>query len=365
MKEFSYRKYSALMKKIALDHNIPVNGSFELTPLCNLDCKMCYVHEQDVSVKDRILTGDQWISIMQQAVDAGMMLAMLTGGEAMTHPDFWRIYMFLASQGVRTSVKTNGILLTEEAIKRFIEYPPTTVDISLYGCNSEAYLAVTGRDVFETVEKNIRNAVKAGLNVRIMITPSKHMLPWIEQITELAESFGTQVKVNSLLIDARESTGRSIDEFNMTLEEYRKINVLRDEKFPVEFISKEEEEDLVAYRKSIGYLETKNGNGLACSGGKNSFAINWDGVMVPCLSFPREIASANISEMSFIDAWNTVVKQVSKYRIPAECISCKYFEKCNYCPVQHSNLSLQRKCSPDVCSYWHTVFETREKMKND
>ena len=24
--------------------DVPLMGSFELTPLCNLDCKMCYVH---------------------------------------------------------------------------------------------------------------------------------------------------------------------------------------------------------------------------------------------------------------------------------------------------------------------------------
>ena len=78
--------------------DVPYSGSFELTPLCNLDCKMCYVHLQDPSVRHRMLSGEQWISLIQQAIDEGMMEAMLTGGEAMTHPAFWDIYMYLINK---------------------------------------------------------------------------------------------------------------------------------------------------------------------------------------------------------------------------------------------------------------------------
>ena len=39
-----YRRYSSVRKFLdfkARKKNIPITGSFELTPLCNLDCKMC------------------------------------------------------------------------------------------------------------------------------------------------------------------------------------------------------------------------------------------------------------------------------------------------------------------------------------
>jgi len=66
----------------AFKQDVPLNGNFELTPLCNLDCKICYVHLQDPSVRHRMLSGEQWIALMQQAIDRGMMVALLTGGEA-------------------------------------------------------------------------------------------------------------------------------------------------------------------------------------------------------------------------------------------------------------------------------------------
>ena len=42
--EFSeFEKYLSLK---AREKGVPVSGTFELTPLCNFNCKMCYVHLQ-------------------------------------------------------------------------------------------------------------------------------------------------------------------------------------------------------------------------------------------------------------------------------------------------------------------------------
>ena len=195
MDKLPYREFLAMIEERTREADIPYAGSFELTPLCNLDCKMCYVHLQDPSVRHRMLSGEQWLSIIQQAIDEGMMEALLTGGEAMTHPAFWDIYMYLINHGIVTQVKTNGVLLNEEAIKRFQEYPPYKLDISLYGCDSESYVAVTGVDAYEQVVSHIRMAVEAGLTIQIMVTPSRYMSPWTERVMKLAGSFGAGVMV--------------------------------------------------------------------------------------------------------------------------------------------------------------------------
>ena len=81
MDKLSYRESLAMIQEKTREADIPYIGNFELIPLCNLDCKMCYVHLQDPSVWHRMLSGEQWISIIQQAIDAGLMEALLTGGE--------------------------------------------------------------------------------------------------------------------------------------------------------------------------------------------------------------------------------------------------------------------------------------------
>ena len=138
MDKLPYREFLAMMGERTREADVPYSGSFELTPLCNFDCKMCYVHLQDPSVRQRMLSGEQWLTIIRQAIDAGMMEACLTGGEAMTHSAFWDIYMYLINHGIVTQVKTNGLLLNEDVISRFKDYPPYKLDISLYGCDSES-----------------------------------------------------------------------------------------------------------------------------------------------------------------------------------------------------------------------------------
>ena len=48
--------------------NIPMNGSIELLPLCNLNCKMCYVRlsREEMETQGRIRTVDEWIAVAKE-----------------------------------------------------------------------------------------------------------------------------------------------------------------------------------------------------------------------------------------------------------------------------------------------------------
>lgn len=360
METISYKKFITQLTDKAYREDVPLNGSFELTPLCNLDCKMCYVHLQDPSVRHRMLSGKQWIGLMEQAISKGMMTAMLTGGEAMTHPDFWEIYMYLINQGISIRLKTNGLLLTEENVARLVEYEPFLVDVSLYGCNSESYLAVTGKDAYQQVVDNIRRAIAAGLQLRIMITPSGYMSPWTEQVMELAKTFGVQVMVNSLLIDPNENTDRHKEDFDLTEVENDLIQQKRAELFPPKYMSPEEEADIYGAIEKRPDVQEK---GLYCNGGRTTFAINWDGTMGPCLDFPRAIINAHPLSDGFAHAWQEVNQGVKNYAVPQKCHSCKLNTKCHYCPSQHSKVAAQHLCDASVCAYWANVYKDNNKSK--
>ena len=119
-----YRRYEAVRKFLnfkARDKGIPISGSFELTPLCNLDCKMCYVHLNKAQMQgEPLLPVARWKQIMQQAIDAGMMYARLTGGECLTYPGFQELYLFLREQGIETGILSNGLLIDEDMTTFYI-----------------------------------------------------------------------------------------------------------------------------------------------------------------------------------------------------------------------------------------------------
>lgn len=101
----------------------------------------------------------------------------------------------------------------------------------------------TGHDVFETVTESIRAAIAAGLHVRLVVTPSAYMLPWVDRIMEYAKTFGADdVNVNSILMEATPDTGRSMEDFGLSLEENARIQRKSLEMFPWEAKTQTEKE---------------------------------------------------------------------------------------------------------------------------
>lgn len=363
MNTINYNQFLQMAMQNARENDTPISGCFELTPLCNLDCKMCYVHLSDPTVKERMLDGDRWIDLMGQAIENGMMIALLTGGEAMTHPDFKQIYMYLIEQGISVRVKTNGILLNREKIDLFTEYPPYVIDVSLYGCDGESYTAVTGHDVFETVTTNVRAAIAAGLHVQLKITPSAYMLPWVDQIMEYAKTFDAEdVSVNAMLMEANPDTDRRMEDFGLSLEENARIHRRQRELFPRTPRSQTEEE--AEFMGSVPEDEPHIlPSGLYCNGGRTNFAVNWDGTMGPCLSFPRDVICADVNTIGFEKAWREVNRGVKGYSVPEACHTCTHNTKCHYCPTQHRSLAAQHRCVAASCDWRKLQADIAEEYR--
>ena len=101
----------------AREKGIPISGKFELTPLCNFNCKMCYVHLNADQLSQSVLPVETWKDLIHQAWNAGMINARLTGGECLAYPGFEELFLYLHSLGCTVNVLTNGFLLDENCIE--------------------------------------------------------------------------------------------------------------------------------------------------------------------------------------------------------------------------------------------------------
>lgn len=208
-----YRRYSRVRRFLsfkAREKNLPISGSFELTPLCNLDCRMCYVHLQGEQMRGaRLRTVDEWKDIVRQAFDAGMMYATLTGGECLTYPGFRELYGFLREKGVEVAILSNGLLMDAEMVEFFRRNPPASIQVTLYGASEEAYERVTGTRAFARVLGNLRRIQEAELPLRVAVTPNAYMTDG-EALIQLLYDEGFPFSVNAGLMQPREETGRAV-----------------------------------------------------------------------------------------------------------------------------------------------------------
>ena len=68
--------------QICAEKRIPVNGSIEVSPLCNMNCDMCFVRlsREEMEAKGRLRTAAEWLSIADQMRKAGVLAVMFCLG---------------------------------------------------------------------------------------------------------------------------------------------------------------------------------------------------------------------------------------------------------------------------------------------
>ena len=351
--EQNYQGLKSYISMKARKNNIPVSGKFELTPLCNFSCKMCYVHLETNQLKDQaILTVDTWKSLIQQAWKAGMLSAILTGGECLAYPGFNELFLYLHGLGCEVSVLTNGFLMDKEQIKFFKNHMPSTIQITLYGWNDDVYERVTGRRAFSTVAENIKLATESGLPIAISITPNKYLGEDLIETVRVAKELCNVVNINSCLDMPREETGRSEQrddsETDLYIRAYKFLDKLED-RLPTE-ICKEK------LPPCGGPSHETSKCGLTCGGGRSSFAIDWKGTMMPCIDFTM-IRAYPITE-GFDKAWAKVNQEANHWPRVPECEGCAYETVCSSCAVHMLPYAEPGKIPTVLCE------RTREFVRN-
>ena len=326
----TFDAFSSYLQKKAREQGVPLYGEFELTPLCNLSCRMCFVHLTHSQLDGRkLLTTEQWKELIFQAFDAGMIHATLTGGECLTYPEFREIFLYLHSLGCEVSVFTNGVLLDREWVEFFKQHTPAEIQITLYGDSDETYERVTGSPVFSQVTEHIRMLQEADLPVRVCVTPSVYIGKNTDATIETAHRLYKNLKINSNLFTPKKETGRSGQEDDLDVDGYiriyRKLASLNGKEL------KEIDEGLLPKPgcSSNSTDDCKKVCGLRCGGGRSSFSIDWQGGMLPCnmLDMLREYPLKD----GFGTAWQRINQRANNWPRPADCEECAYLTVCNTC----------------------------------
>jgi len=339
----------------AKEKKIPIVGHYELTACCNLDCKMCFIHNADANaLRARELSTETWKRIFDEAYDLGLFFATLSGGECLMRPDFKELYLHLWNKHVRITILTNGTLITDEYIAFFKKYPPDTVRISLYGCSEEGYLRVTGHKGFEKAVSAIRKLQDAKIRVGVVTTPSSYMKDDYINIRRFCIENNFSCQANSFqLLKNREHPEK--DDHFLTMDEIVALSKAQHELL-------EGPATPVAYTPEPGGSCTVPPKGLTCNAGAGAAVVSWDGRMYPCVMLP--VGNISVLEMSYAEAWEKTKEAVQEMLLGAECVGCAYDKTCSKCPAVRLTGLHTGHCDPDMCTLTRRlVAEGIQKLK--
>lgn len=308
---------------------VPIYAGFELTPYCNLACKMCYVKETAPGLP--VLSGDEWLEIGRQADGAGTLVVQLTGGEPMLHPDFKKIYAGLRAMGMIITMNTNATLIDEDMADFLAANMPRRMNVSLYGPNREVYRQLCGNG--EAFDKTIRaiELMKArSIPVKINLAPNTINFDHLDGILEICRKYELYVEMTTYMFEPLRKScpgrqGYRLDAKRMAIamekcERYRK-----------------RENDMIA-RSIFAYraLElydpaqmTDELMPLRCRAATSSAWICWDGKMNACVNMIRP--HADIRELGFAGAWEQVKAYGEMIRVPKKCTECVLNMFCQNC----------------------------------
>lgn len=320
--------------------NIPIFGTFELTPLCNMNCKMCYIRmtKEEMDKVGTNLSADEWIRIAQEAVAEGMTMLLFTGGEAILHKDFKKIYLAIRKMGLFISINTNGTILNDEWISFFKKYPPSKFNITLYGGSNETYARLCRNPRgFDQVKKAIEKLQENNIEILLNCTLTKENASDIAPIFKFANEHNLEVHATTYNFPPVRKEG--VDNLSMsrfTPKEAAKAKVLMNwyklgKNNFIKLVNEVNNDKFLddSYEVACGDGE---GDKVLCAAGRANFWITWDGRILPCGMIPN--SSVQVKNRSFKEVWDKVVKDTSGISLAPECKNCNKKKYCSPCAAK-------------------------------
>jgi len=305
----------------AIAERIPLSGSIALTNRCNLRCAHCYVGDCRWSAGGSPeLSTAEFRRVLDEITGAGCLYLILTGGEPLVRPDFAEIYTHARGLGLIVTVFTNATLVDARVVSLFQEYPPQSVEITLYGGTAATYERITGvagayDKCLAGIERLVAGHVRLALKT-VLLSLNQAELPAME---DLARRFGAKFRLDPAVFPRFDGDRAPLE-----------LRLPADQAVRLEFANPE------TVRAWTRYVETRvpepaSEHLYTCGAGRTTFHVDADGGLYPCLMTRRP--RYDLRTGPFMVGWNEVIPQVrTRGRPPEACRACEHRLLCGYCP---------------------------------
>lgn len=317
---------------------IPLMGTFELSPVCNFACKMCYVRKTPAQILregKQLLDWNQWLELGKQCYDAGMLYLLLTGGEPFLYPNFRELYIALHKMGILLSINTNGTMIDESTMQWLKAYAPQRVNITLYGASAETYHRICGQeDGYDRAMRAIHMLKEAGIPLVINASMIPENACDQKAILDIGKGLDLNVRMATYMFppvrrereksDSRftpeESAKMFINKarYAMPASEYRRWLETKLSSVTVE--QDGDDGDWGAHQQEY----------MRCRAGRSNFWVSWDGNMSACgiVPFPLEVYPF---KKPFSACWEQLTQAVRSTPVLSGCAGCPNKAVCMPC----------------------------------
>ena len=330
-------KPSDMLWRKAGEMRLPLTGAFELLPVCNLHCKMCYVRKsmKEVKAMGGLLPTEQWLEFAKQAKDEGMLYPLLTGGEPLLRQDFQEIMAKMQEMGLQVSINSNGTLIDEKLARWMEKHCPTKINITLYGASEESYQNLCGDgDAFCRVHRAVEYLKQYHIPVKFNTSITPENVNDLDTIMAYAQSVDIPIQVATYMFPpVRRNADMVGKNHRLPPEEAALARVKADmlqndsEWFGMQVARWSK---FVPLTNNIlqGNAENRNCK-MTCRAGRCSFWLDWQGNLGNCGMYSS--TKVPVKGRTFAEAWKQVVEETEQVRYSPVCTNCPNFRLCHAC----------------------------------
>jgi MoaA/NifB/PqqE/SkfB family radical SAM enzyme len=308
---------------IAAGQKIPLRGALDLTHRCNLRCVHCFLGSDadDRKKQARELATEQIFLLLNDAVEAGCLFLLISGGEPLLRPDFCEVYRYARKLGIWVTVFTNATLVRSVHCRLFRELPPQAVEVTLYGATANTYERVTGvpgsyEKCMRGIHQLLDHGIRVGLKTMVLRTNAEE-IPVMEAV---ARQLGTSFRIDSNVFSQLDGG----------------LQPLTERVEPARAVALELADEARFSLVRGHYLRSRSSlvptTIYRCEAGLMSFHLDPDGKMRPCVITPK-VFSWPLDE-GFLNAWKVISQGFAGMRTASEeyCGGCGVGFLCSCCP---------------------------------
>ena len=302
---------------------------WELTLKCNLNCLHC--GSSAGKQRSDELTTDEALKLVRDLAKIDCSEVCLMGGEPLIRKDWYKIAKEIRDYDMKLSIISNGFLVNEEVINKFVKLEPHVVSTSLDGGTARTHDYIRGLNgSFDKVINYLKMARKADLPTSAITTVNKlnyNELPLIRDLL-LDKFIAWQIQSTSPI-------GRFSKKFILDENEFYSVGL-----FIADLKKKYSSKDLpVIGAHSFGFFSDHipvlglSPDWIGCQAGISLISIMSNGGIKGCLSTPDKYIEGNIRETSVIDIWNdpnafSYNRNFKTDELGKYCKDCKFGEQC-------------------------------------
>jgi len=318
--------------------------AWEITRRCNLFCAHCRAGASDMEYRDELSTEESF-NLIDQIVEVGKPILILTGGEPLCRPDVFDIGRYAVERGLRVVLGTNGTLIDDDVARKLKQVPISRVGVSIDFPTAGLQDDFRGRrGAFDEAIAGIEQAQRAGIDIQINSTITKRNAALIDELLNLALNLGAVAFHPFMLVPT--GRGRELADVVLSPEEHERIlNWIYDKQVELGDRIQFKPTDAPHYMRIA--MQRRNGQQIGsstkghheldaftrgCLAGTGFCFISHVGRVQGCGYL--DVEAGNVREQSLASIWSDspVFKRLRDLsNLKGKCGSCEYRRPCGGC----------------------------------